>query len=138
MKKIFFIAVILSVSFIASQASACMWDGYWGGRMGMPIGSYYTNMYNSGNYQGFFDNSSQLRQDIYTKRTELNALLTQPNPDPKRVSQLQAEVTALDNQLVAMAQSSNLPVPSSGYGAYYNRGMAGQPYGPGYGGWACW
>jgi hypothetical protein len=136
MKKAIIIVVVVSVSFIASQASACMWDGYWGGRMGMPIGSFYSGIYNGGGYQSFFNNSSQLRQDIYTKRTELNTLLTQPTPDPKRVSQLQAEVTALDNQLVAMAQSSNLPLPQSGYTPY--GGSVRQPYGPGYGGWSCW
>ena len=117
MKKILFILfAIASVAFISSQATACYWDGYWGGPMGAPMGGFYGNTVAAGAYQGFLDNTSQLRQDLATKQAEYNALMTQSNPDPKRASDLNRQITALHDQLSTQARSYNLPVPRGNYG----------------------
>ena len=117
MKKIIFgLVVAASVVFFGFQAFACYWDGYWGGPMGVPMGGFYGNTVAGGAYQGFLDNTSQLRQDLATKQAEYNALMTQSNPDPKRASDLNRQITALHDQLSTQARSYNMPVPRGNYG----------------------
>ena len=77
-KTILVIAVVASITLIGTQAFACYWDGYWGGPMGGPMaGAHGTT------YQGFYDQTSQLRQDLAGKQGEYNALMAKSNPDPK-------------------------------------------------------
>lgn len=113
MKKFFIIVVtVVTVATIGTQAWACIWDGYWGG----PMGGFYGNTFAGGAYQGFLDNTSQLRQDLATKQDEYNALMAKSNPDPKRAAELSRQITSLHDQLRAQARSYNLPVPRGNYG----------------------
>jgi zinc resistance-associated protein len=117
MKKILFILfAIASVAFISSQAMACYWDGYWGGPMGVPMGGFYGNTFAGGAYQGFLDNTAQLRQDLAAKQAEYNVLMAKSNPDPKRAAELSRQITSLHDQLRAQARSYNMPVPRGNYG----------------------
>ncbi len=125
MKKILFILfAIASVAFISSQAMACYWQGHWGGPMGAPMSGFNTNSFTEGNYQGFFDNTAQLRQDLAAKQAEYNVLMAKSNPDPKRAAELSKQITSLHDQLRAQARSSNLPVPRGNYGHGPMRGYS--------------
>jgi hypothetical protein len=130
MKKFLIAMTAVAALFVGSQAWACLWDGYWGGPMGAPVNGYYSNIYSSGTHQGFFDGTVQLRQNLAEKRSEYQALLAQPNPDPRKVSDLNRQITMLNDQLVAEARSSNLPIPSGNYGNSGN--------GPMWGSGMCW
>lgn len=115
-KTILIIAAVASIILIGTYAFACYWDGYWGGHMGGPMGGSYSDTYAGGNYQGFYDDTSQLRQDLAAKQGEYNALMAKQNPDPKRAAQLNREITSMHDQLRAQARSHNLPAPSAGHG----------------------
>lgn len=122
MKKMTFIIVaVASIVLIGSQAFACYWDGYWGGHMGGPMNGFYADTFAGGNYQGFFDNTAQLRQDLAAKQGEYNALMAKSDPDPKRAAELSREIAALHDQLRAQARSYRLPTPPANYG-YGHRG----------------
>ena len=132
MKKILIVLVtVMSLSFVASQAVACMWDGYWGG--GGYGAGYGLGVSPGGANQGFLNDTAKLRQDLAGKQAEYNALTAQPNSDPKRIGQLSQEIAGIHNQLQAKAQASGLAAPGS-----YGAPMGGYGYGSGYSGWACW
>ena len=120
-KTILVIAAVASIALIGTKAFACYWDGYWGGPMGGPMPGHYGD-----NYQGFYDKTAQLRQEIAAKRGEYNALLATSNPDPKRAAELNREIAVLHDQLSIQAHSHNLPAANT---EYYGR-MGGY-------GW-CW
>jgi zinc resistance-associated protein len=109
-KTILIIAATAFIALIGTQAFACYWDGYWSGPMGGPMAGY-----SSGNYQGFYDQTAQLRQDLAAKQGEYNALLSTSNPDPKRAAELNREIAVLHDQLIAQARSYNLPPANGGY-----------------------
>lgn len=113
-KSILLIAAAVSLALIGTQAFANYWDGYRGGHMG-PMA-----MANGGNYQGFYEKTAQLRQDLAAKRGEYSALLAATNPDPQRAADLSREITILNDQLSAQAASFNLPASNSGYYGHMN------------------
>ena len=137
MKKLLIVLVsVAAFGLIASQALACMWDGYWGGPMGGSWGSgYYSNVNPGGSHQKFLDDTAKIRGELAAKQGEYNALMTQPNPDPKRAGKLSREIAELHDQLKAKAQAYDLPVPRN-RGAYHSP-PAGHYYGY-CGGWGCW
>jgi hypothetical protein len=138
-KTILIITVVASITLFGSQAFACMWDGYWGGPMGMPVNGYYSNIYSGGAYQGFFDATAQIRQELAIKRAEYSALMSNSGSDPNRAAALNSEITALSQQLSTQAQSYNLPIPAASYGyGPMSRGMMGGGYGYGGMGMGCW
>ena len=107
MKKLFIILIVTTVfGFIASQAFACYWDGYWGGPTN---GRYSQDVEQSEAYQKFLSKTAKLREELSAKQGEYNALMNQDNPDPKRVGKLSQEITELHNQLRAKAKAHNLP-----------------------------
>jgi zinc resistance-associated protein len=110
-KSILIIATMAFIGLMGSQAFACYWDGYWGGPMGGPVAGAHSPA-----YQGFYDQTQQLRQDLAAKRGEYNALMAKSNPDPKRAAELSRQIASLDDQLRAKAQSLNMPALGSGYG----------------------
>jgi zinc resistance-associated protein len=119
-KAILIVAAAAFTALIGTQAYACYWDGYWGGPMGGPMAGYQ-----NGNYQGFYDQTAQLRQDLAAKQGEYNALLATSNPDPKQAAELNREIAVLRDQLTAQARSYALPPANGGY---YGR----------MGGYGCW
>ncbi|MBU4597642.1 MAG: hypothetical protein KMY53_00400 [Desulfarculus sp.] len=122
-KAILIFAAVTVIALAGTQAFACIWDGYWGGHMGGPGAGVYGN-----NYQGFYDNTAKLRQELAAKQGEYNALMAKPNPDSKRAAELNREMTLLHDQLRTQARSYNLPAPGT-------RNYGGRMGGYGYG---CW
>ena len=137
MKKLLIVMVaVVFLGFVASQALACIWDGYWGdpmrGRMmGGPMmgGSwcgYAPGVNPGGAYQSFLNDTVKLRQELAAKQGEYSALMAQPSPDPKRAGEISKEIASIHDRLLAKAQASGLPRPGS------------HRYGSGSRGWACW
>ena len=136
MKKLLIVLVsVAAFGFIGSQALACMWDGYWGGPMGGSWGcGYYSNVNPGGSHQKFLNDTSKIRGELAAKQGEYNALMAQPNPDPKRAGKLSQEIAALHDQLKATAQTYDLSTPRT----YSAPPMGYSGYGRGYNGWGCW
>ncbi|HBG19940.1 MAG TPA: hypothetical protein DDY32_11890, partial [Desulfobulbaceae bacterium] len=93
-KSILIIAAAAAITMTGTQVFACYWDGYWGGPMGGPMA-----MVNGGNYQGFYEKTAKIRQDLAAKQGEYSALMATTNPDPKRATDLSREITVLHDQL---------------------------------------
>ena len=84
----------------------------------------------------FFNETEELRQDIYAKELELRSELAKENPDAKKAANLQKEISELESKLDQkrvdhMVQMRKI-YPEAGRG-FMGRG----PMGYGYGG-SCW
>jgi len=88
----------------------------------------------------FFDDTQELRSQLWSKRTELSAALSQANPDTAKVDELQKQISDLRSQLDQKRINYQLEArkiapeasgPAYGYGYGYGPQMRG--YGPGYG-----
>jgi zinc resistance-associated protein len=84
----------------------------------------------------FYDETAQLRNEMWTKSRELSTLLNSPNPDAEKARALQKEITGLRAQLAEKRLDFELEerkiAPDTRYGSGYGRGY-GQGYGRGYG-----
>ncbi|MBW2030003.1 MAG: periplasmic heavy metal sensor [Deltaproteobacteria bacterium] len=98
----------------------------------------------------FFDETTELRNQLWSKSAELNALLRQTNPDQERAKALQGEINDLRAKLSEKAFNYRLEAqkaaPDAGFGGRYGRfrGPRMGGYGPGmgmgmgYGPGSCW
>lgn len=114
-KSILTLAALATITLTGTQVFACYWDGYWGGSMGGPMA-----MVGGGNYQGFYEKTAKLRQDLAAKQGEYSALMAATNPDPKQAADINREITVLHDQLSAQAKSFNLPAPGAGHNGHMN------------------
>ena len=105
MKKVFVgLAILVSLGLVASQALA--WGPNYGGcGMWGPRGGYYGDVNPNTADRSFLNDTAKLRKDLAGKEAEYDALLGQPNPDPKRANQLSQEIFEIRSQLRAKAQS---------------------------------
>ena len=103
----------------------------------------------------FYDDTRELRDQLWSKSAELNALLSERSPDASKISQLQKEVSNLRAQLDEKATNHELEArkiapdarfggggygygPMMGaYGYGHMMGGYGRGYGMGYGPGAC-
>ncbi|MFH1489863.1 MAG: periplasmic heavy metal sensor, partial [Pseudomonadota bacterium] len=93
-------------------------------------------------YQKFTDETSSLRNDLWSKRGELNTLLNSPSPDAEKAKALQKEISDLRSKMaekrldLELEEGKIAPDKGSarGYGKGYGPHMGGN-YGPqmGYG-----
>jgi zinc resistance-associated protein len=102
----------------------------------------------------YYDETATLRDKIWDKSDELNALLNGPNPDAKKVKALQRELSDLQAMMDEKRLSYELEIrkiiPEPQFGRGYGRGYYGHHmggYGPhmgygwhgrGYGPGSCW
>ena len=101
----------------------------------------------------FYDESRDLRDKLWSKSAELNAALSETNPDAAKVTTIQKEVSdlraKLDEQMVAYEIEARKIAPDNrsgggyGYGRHMTGGYGGRGYGMGpgmmgYGPGACW
>lgn len=70
----------------------------------------------------FFEETKELRKEIVVKKSELEALMLQDNPDEKKVAKLTGELFDLQNTMEEKAEKTFADSPRRGYGP-----------GPGYG-----
>lgn len=103
--------------------------------------------------QAFFEETSELREDLYQKKLALKAELAKKDPDAKVAVSLQKQISELEGELdqkrveqrIKMKKENPEIFSGRGYGyggrgkGYGGRGM-GQGMGPGFGGrgGACW
>jgi zinc resistance-associated protein len=132
-------------------------QGGWGGGPGINCpnygGGYGQNLTDEQKgqmdnlYKKFFDDTAQLRNQIWTKRGELQTLLSSPNPDPAKAKALQKELSDLKAKMaqerLTLQMEERKINPDArfggrGYGPRgYGRGM-GYGRGGGYGPGSCW
>lgn len=94
----------------------------------------------------FFDETRELRDKLASKSDELNALLSEPNPDTSKASKLQKEISnlraKLDEKTVNYEIEARKIAPdtrsSDRYGYGHMMGGYGMGYGMGYGPGLCW
>jgi zinc resistance-associated protein len=95
-------------------------------------------------HKKFYDDTAQLRNEMWSKSRELRALLDSPNPDADKARALQKEITGLRSQLAEKRLDFELEerkiAPDArhgyGYGRGYGKGSgkgSGRGYGRGYG-----
>jgi hypothetical protein len=86
----------------------------------------------------FFKATEDLRQDLYAKQLELRSELAKENPDPKRASNIQNDISKLQAQLDQKRIDHMVEMrkinPNTGRGFM---GRGGMGYGAGQGGY-CW
>ena len=87
----------------------------------------------------FYDETTQLRDEIWSKSKELNTALNSPNPDTQKAKGLQKDISDLKAEFAQkrldFALEERKIVPEARFGKGYGRGhghMGG--YGPGMGG----
>jgi hypothetical protein len=111
-----------------SMANACGNYGYgpgpgYGSCSG---GRYCENWSSSGKddekTSAFFEETKELRKEIVVKRSELDALMRQDNPDEKKVAKLSGDLFDLKAKMEEKAEKTFGDNPGAGYGP-----------GPGYG-----
>ncbi|MBN1847789.1 MAG: Spy/CpxP family protein refolding chaperone [Deltaproteobacteria bacterium] len=156
-------AIVLLVGAIAVPLMAYGPGGARGGYMMYGRdGNDYAGSYNRGNYANltteqreqldaldkkYYDETNQLRKDLWDKRTELDKVLNTTDPDMDKAKVIQNEISDIQAKLAEKrleyqveAQKIN---PNARYGSAYGRGMMdygprdgmkGGYYGPG----ACW
>ncbi len=103
--------------------------------------------------QKFYDETAQLRNEIWSKSAELNTLLNSSNPDAEKAKALQKEISDLKAKLAQKRIDFRLEArkigPELRFGRGYGRGYSShmRGYGPGmgygghmggYGPGACW
>ena len=73
--------------------------------------------------------TNTIRKEIFVKRSELNALLRNDNPDEKKVAKLTGDLYDLETELDAKAENTGI---RDRYTYHHGSGMMGT-YGRGYG-----
>jgi hypothetical protein len=111
-KLLVLLFAVVSLGFVGSTVWACPWDGnYWGYR-GRPMGwswdGHGSTANPAGSYQDFLKDTATIRKELAANMGEYDALMAQPNPDPKRARQLSKEIATLQEQLRAKAQAHGL------------------------------
>jgi zinc resistance-associated protein len=81
----------------------------------------------------FYDETDQLRNEMWTKSRELSALLNSANPDADKARALQKEITGLRDQLAEKRLNFELEERKIAPDARYGYGYGRRGYGRGYG-----
>ena len=168
-KIIILLAIMATVGIAATSFAG--WGREWGGYCGGPGSGYSQRGYGGPGYWGdmsdediaklneermsFFEETSDLRQNLHQKRLELRAELAKKDPDAKKAVSLQKEISELEGQLSQKRVEQRIKMQKEnpelfsgrgyryggrgkGYG-YGSRGM-GRGMGPGFAGrgGGCW
>lgn len=152
------IAVMIAALALPAFARGPGWGGgpggRWGGGQGYDCPNYGPSGANLTDEQRnqlselekkFYDNTAQLRTQIWAKRGEFRTLMSSPNPDPEKARALQNELNDLQAKMKQERLNYSLEErkinPDARYGAGYGRGYGRGGYsrgdgwgmGPGYG-----
>jgi len=141
MKKVLTIAALIgAVSFAGIQTASA----HGGRNYNTNYGNDYCGSYNTeysipadkdlAAIEKFRDDTSRVRKEIIVKRSELNALLRNDNPDEKKVARLTGELYDLTTELNDEAEAAEIsssfayghgPGRMRGYGRGHGRYMMG-------------
>jgi zinc resistance-associated protein len=123
-------------------------QGYWGGDAGSCpwYGRGYENLTDEQREQmgaldqKFFDQTAQVRTQMWAKKAELNVLMNTSNPDLEKAKALQKEISDLSakmaqDRITLYAEAKKIdPDARFGQGWGRGKGFGPGPYGGGYGG----
>jgi len=167
MKKIFTRETLIILTIVAFLGFGAYAFADWGMGPGMMGGwGHYGHRWNNGGYghngygnmmgnlndeeiqemisqrNKFFKATEDLRQDFYTKQLELRSELAKENPDSKRATNIQNDISKLQAQLDQKRIDHMVEMrkinPNTGRGFMGRNGMGyGSGYGAGPGGY-CW
>lgn len=131
-KTLLTIAVIATIGLSGYQFADAQPGGGYGYGMGpgYMMGQGYgpqVNEQTTKAQEKFFNDTKDLRKQLYTKRVELNAVLTSEHPDESKVAKLSGELFDLREAINQKATESGLT--GRGYGGYFCNG----PWGGGHG-----
>ena len=112
MKKTLITAALIGIIGITGAQFASA-HGVFGGSYGGSCGneSAGTQAYSEKDrqaYETFFTDTKSLRKEITVKKSELNALYRQDNPDEKKVAALTGELYDLETQIGEKAKTAGL------------------------------
>ncbi|MGD8521432.1 MAG: periplasmic heavy metal sensor [Desulfobacterales bacterium] len=171
LSKVIIVVAIIGIVGYAATSFAGGGRGWGGGYCGGPGSGWAQRGYAGPEYQGnlsdeeiaklneerqaFFEETSELRANLYQKKLALRAELAKKDPDVKKAVDLQKEISELKGQLDLKRVEQHIkmkkenPEYFSGRGYGYggqgmgrgmDRGFYGRGMGPGYGGrgGACW
>ncbi len=74
----------------------------------------------------FYEETKELRKEIVVKRSELDALMRQDNPDEKKVAKLTGDLYDLETQMSEKAEKTFEGGPRYGYGPGPGNGNCGR------------
>ncbi|MBF0480765.1 MAG: hypothetical protein HQK81_06685 [Desulfovibrionaceae bacterium] len=131
MKRLLIIVTILSLTAIVAQAQTKP-KAAQPANSPMQTGSEAGKM-NSEQIQKFMDATVQLRQDLFGKNAEYQALMRQPSPDPKAAGALARDIFDLRTKIAAEAAKQGLPPMRMMHMGMMGMGMMGMDE-PGMGG----
>ena len=134
MKKLATAAAIISVISLAGIQTVSAHDGNYSNNNDY-CGSYSTDdrtvtEKDTAAIEKFRTETNSVRKDIVVKRSELNALLRNDNPDEKRVAKLTGDLYDLETEFEAKAEETGV---KNRYAYDHGPGMMGT-YGRGRGG----
>ena len=124
------ITTVLMVGLLAGSALA--WE-CWGGGRGYGYDNYTSENLEARNQ--FMTETAGLRKDLAAKRTQLDAIMSNSNPDAEAAGKLSREIFEIKEQLRAKADKAGVTGPLAGNG--YGYGCQGQGRRGG-GGGNCW
>jgi hypothetical protein len=129
MKKLVTAVAIISVISLAGIQTASAHGGNYSNNYDY-CGSYSTddrtiNEKDAEAIEKFRAETNSVRKEIVVKRSELNALLRNDNPDEKKVAKLTGDLFDLETELEAKAEKTGI----SGMMGTYGRGRGGHMMG---------
>jgi Spy/CpxP family protein refolding chaperone len=131
------IAGIVVLTIVLSVAAAYAFGPCWGGSGGWASGPWQG--YNTltpeqkAKVDQFWTDVSPLRQQMFTKRSEMLALMAQPAPDWNAIQQKRIEMAGLRTQIQKRAFDLGLPQMYGGFGGPRGMGTCGGPCRMGFG-----
>ncbi|MFN3395968.1 MAG: hypothetical protein ACK4Z9_04150 [Thermodesulfovibrionales bacterium] len=121
MKKSLIIALVVATAFVVI-GGAVYAHGPWG--HGMGYGMNFGGAVNVENMKGFQKETMALRDELITKRMELQNEYNKPQRDYERISTLRKEIVELQTKIQAAAEKYGLPANGRAYSM--RNGMMGK------------
>ena len=135
-------AMVIAVALVALVAAGAAFAQMGGPGMGYGRGNYGAGpdgQVNVENLKKFQKETQSLRDDLMTKRAELQNEYAKQTPDTARVADLRKQMIDIQAQIQKAAEKNGLPAWGQGYGrGRMGRGMmsGSGPCGSGCPGWA--
>lgn len=120
MKRSLIIALVVAAFVVIGGAVYA--HGPWG--HGMGYGMNFGGAVNVENMKGFQKETMALRDELITKRVELQNEYSKPQRDYERIGTLRKEIVELQTKIQAAAQKHGLPADGRVYGMM-GKGMMG-------------
>ena len=130
------VALVLTIGFMGYQIAEAGpgWGGGYGCQnYGGPGGGQALDEESIAKRDKFFEETTELRKELSVKQAELGALMSQENPDEKKVASLTGDVFDLRNQLRTKANESGIQRGFGGSNFCDGPGCGGPGKGRGYG-----